>query len=154
MSDSQRARDYANQQQFTSEIQNFITNNNYMIEGEEAQAYLVQIFRDNFPKLHNEAMQVATKCAEEMEVAVLAEIHDVDPAQISQLRKPSAQSALLAAQESYAQTGDPDTGEGDIALGRMLAKLVAKSVIEPTRSAKEILLQRAIRMAPLLTHQQ
>ncbi|WP_204802631.1 LPO_1073/Vpar_1526 family protein [Mycobacterium riyadhense] len=154
MNDSQKARDYANQQQFRADIQQITQNFNYTIQGEEATAYLVRLFVDNFPKLHADAMRVANTCAEEMALAVLAEICNVDPGQISNLRKPSAQSALLTAQESYARTGDPDTGEADVALGRLLAKLVAQAVVEPTRSVKEIVLQRAIRTAPHLTNRQ
>lgn len=154
MSDVQKARDYADQKQFKANIQNFTQNVVYNIEGEEARAYLVQLFRDNFPKMHAEAMAVATTCAEEMAVAVIAEIHADDPEKISNLRRPSAQSALLAAQESYARTGDPDTGQGDVVLGQLLAKLVAHAVIEPTRSLKEIALRRAIDVAPNLTEYQ
>jgi hypothetical protein len=37
MNDIQRARDYANQQQFKADIQNFYETHNYNIEGEEAK---------------------------------------------------------------------------------------------------------------------
>lgn len=154
MNNIQRAGDYSNQQQFEAEVQYITQNNNYIIDGEEASDYFVKIFTENFPKLHADAMQLAIKCAEEMTLMVLAEICGVDPSHISNLRRPSAQAALLAAQESYAQTGDPNTGAGDIPLARMLARLVAKAVIGQTRTLEEIVFQRAIRTAPLLTHQQ
>lgn len=154
MSEVQRARDYANQQQFTAEVQTIVQNYNYTIDGADAKTYLVKLFTDNFPKLHAEAMQLAVKCAEEMALMVIAEICGVDPEHISNLRRPSAQSALLAAQESYAQTGDPETGVGDIPLARVLTRLVAKAVVEQTRSVKEIAYQRAIRTAPHLTYRQ
>ncbi len=48
----------------------------------------------------------------------------------------------------------PDTGQGDVVLGQLLAKLVARAIVESTRSLQEIALRRAIDVAPNLTENQ
>jgi hypothetical protein len=144
MNDTQRARDYANQEMYQAQIQIFNENSTYTIEGEEAKEYLVSLFKDNFPKLRREAMQVATTCAEEMAISVIAQVCEVDPALLANLRKPYAQAVLLSGQQIYAETGDPDKGTGDIALGQILSKMVSQVVIETDRGFKDRSLKRAI----------
>ena len=154
MSDIQKARDYADQKQFRADVINYNDHKHYNIDGEEAEKYLIRLFEDNFPQLHNEAMAVARKCAQEMAMAVIGGVCDIDPALLDNFRRPNLQAALLAAEESFAQTGDPDTNKGDGALGLLLSRLVVKLAVDPKRSLREIALRRAIATAPNLTREQ
>lgn len=154
MSDVQRARDHADQKQFQADVINYSEHKHYSIEGEEADKYLVRLFENNFPQLQSKAMAVATKCAEDMAMAVIAGVCEVNPALLENFRRPNVQAALLSAEESFAQTGDPDTNQGDNALGLLLSRLVVKLAVGPKRSLREIALRRAIATAPNLTRQQ
>ncbi|MCA2303181.1 hypothetical protein JF770_06380 [Mycobacterium intracellulare] len=154
MNDSQKARDYADQKQLTADTINYSEHKHYNIDGEAADIYLLQLFENNFPKLHNEAMQVAAACAKEMAIAVIVNVCEADPDLLQNLRRPNVQAALLSAQQSYAETGDPDSGAGDASLGLLLSRLVAKVVKNPNRSLTDIVTRRAIAIAPLLTRQQ
>ena len=154
MNDRQQARDYADQKQFKADVINYSEHKHYSIDGEEADKYLLELFENNFPKLHNDAMKVATTCAEEMAVTVIAGVAAIDPNLISNFRRPNVQAALLSAQQSFAETGDPDTGTGDVALGRLLSRLVVKLVTGPARNLNDIVTRRAIAIAPHLTREQ
>ena len=154
MNDTQRARDNATQQQYRAEVQNFYETHNHQIDGQDARDYLLQLFRDNFPALHADAMEAATACAEDMAIEIAVELIKIDPALLSNLRKPRVQAALVSAQKSYAETGDPDTKTGDTDLGRVLARLVSKLAAEETRGLAEIAFREAIEVAPKLTRRQ
>jgi len=154
MSDIQKARDYADQKQFQADVINYNEHKHYNIEGEEADKYLIRIFEKNFPTLHAAAMDVAAKCAKEMAMAIIAGVCEINPDLLENFRRPNVQAALLSAEESFAQTGDPDTGEGDATLGLLLSRLVIKLVTNPKRSLNDIAIRRAIATAPNLTRQQ
>lgn len=154
MSDSQHARDYANQQQFKADVMNIHQHQHYSIAGEEASQYLSKIFQENFPKLQDEALALAKDCAKDLATAIIGRVCEIDPELLSNFRKPNIQAALLSAQQSFAETGDFDTGTGDVALGRILIELVAKLASKPARSLNEIAIRRAIEITPTLTHPQ
>lgn len=154
MSDVQRARDNALQQQYKADVQNFYETHNHQIDGHDAKEYLLELFRENFPALHAEAMEAATACAEDLAVEIVVEIAKTDPALLSNLRKPRLQAAFVSAQKSYAETGNPDTKTGNVRLGRVLAKLVSQLAAEETDGFGEIVLRQAIEIAPKLTRRQ
>lgn len=151
MSDVQRARDNAVQQQYKATVQNFYETYNHQIDGQDAKEYLLELFRENFPALHAEAMEAATACAEDLAAEIVVEIAKIDPALLSNLRKPRLQAAFVSAQKSYAETGDPDTKTGNVNLGRVLAKLVSQLAAEEADGLGEIVLRQAIEIAPKLT---
>lgn len=152
MSDVQKARDYATQQQFTADVVNFYNEHNYEIDGKDAKEFLQELTQT--PAYQAEALEIAQKCAREVAMAVFVEVFQEDPKLLANLRKNWVQAGLLSAQQSYAETGDPDEGTGDIRLGRNLAKLVAQMIIDPDRGFKGRVLRRAIDIAPNLTRQQ
>jgi hypothetical protein len=152
MADIQRARDYATQQQFDSDVVNIYHQNNYSIEGKDAKELLHELSRT--PAYQAEAREIARDCAEQMIMEVFVEVFKTDPTRLSNLRKNWVQAALLSAEDGYAKTGDPDTGTGDLASGRILSKLVARLIIDPERGLKQRVIQRAIEAAPNLTSQQ
>lgn len=152
MSDSQNARDYANQNIYN--IENYHEHKHYDIEGQEAEAYLIQLFDKNFPKLQSVAMSAAAKSAEEFTRAVLTGVTEIDPELVNEFRRPDIQSAFLSAQQGYAETADPDSGIGDLPLGHLLSRLVIKLVESSNRTFNNVMLKRAIAIAPHLTRQQ
>lgn len=152
MSDSQNARDYANQNIYN--IDNYHEHKHYDIEGQEAESYLIQLFDKNFPKLQNVAMSAAAKSAEGFTRAVLAGVTEIDPDLVDEFRRPDIQSAFLSAQQGYAETADPDSGTGDLPLGHLLSRLVIKLVRSSNRTFNNVMLKRAIAIAPHLTRQQ
>lgn len=154
MSDIQRARDNALQQQYKAAVQNFYETHNHQIDGQDAKEYLLELFRENFPALRAEAMEAATACAEDLAVEIVVQIAQTDPALLSNLRKPRLQAAFVSAQKSYAETGDPDTKSGNVSLGRVLAKLVSQLAAEEADGFGEIVLRQAIEIAPKLTRRQ
>jgi hypothetical protein len=154
MNNDQRARDFADQKILNANEITYNEHKHFHIDGEEADKYLAVLFEQNFPKLHNEAMTVAKDCANQMAISVLAEVHEMNPDDVNNFRRPNVQAAFLAATQSFAETGDPDTGKGDASLGLLLSKLVAKLVANPNRNLTDIVTRRAIAIAPLLTRQQ
>lgn len=152
MTDIQKARDYANQTSFNSEVVNVYNQHNYQIDGEDAKKFLLELSQT--PGYQAEALKTARDCMEELAKAVFVEVYQVDPSSLRNLRKNWVQAGFDSAKQSYAKTGDPDEGGGEIVLGRILAKLVGKLILESDRGFREIMLRRAIDTAPLLTPQQ
>ncbi|WP_431236659.1 LPO_1073/Vpar_1526 family protein [Mycolicibacterium aichiense] len=150
----QHAGDHAHQQQFRAATQNFYETHNHQIDGQDAREYLLRLFHDNFPNLHADAMAAALACAEDMAVEIVVELVKLDPALLSNLRKPRVQAALVSAQRSYAETGDPDTRTGDVNLGRVLARLVSQLAAEKTGGLGDIVMRQAIEIAPKITRRQ
>lgn len=48
MSDSQKARDYADQKQLTADTINYSEHKHYNIDGKEADEYVLKLFENNF----------------------------------------------------------------------------------------------------------
>lgn len=150
----QQAGDYARQQQYRAHIQQFYETHVHQVDGQDARQYLLELFHENFPKLHADAMDAAIACAEEMAIQIVVELVKIDPSLLSALRKPRVQAAIVSAQRSYAETGDPDTKTGDVSLGQLLAKLVSRLATEQTGGLADIILRGAVDVAPKLTRRQ
>lgn len=78
---------------------------------------------------------------------IFVHINERDTALYNRFEDPRFLAALTDAQRSYAETGDEDLGE-------VLAKLVVGLAAKPVRSMHEILLRKAISIAPQLTSPQ
>jgi len=105
---------------------------------------VIDLFKENFPKLREEAATIAMERAEEITDRFLGRLAEVHPEAISNARDPDMQMALLQVQREYARTGDKELGE-------LLVDMLVDRTSQAGRSMRQLVLNEALNAAPRLT---
>lgn len=113
----------------------------------EAKEIALDVFKNNFYQLSEEAARVAKLRAEELTDEFLKKVEKNIPESIQQMNDPGMQYALLTAQIEYAKTGDKDLEE-------ILLEILMKRMREPNRSLKQLILNEALSIVPKITSKQ
>lgn len=104
----------------------------------------LSVFRENFPKLQGEAMQLASSRGESITEDFFVKLQKENPDGINQANSPDFQDALFTVQKEYAKAGDED-------LGALLVDLLVDRTKETSRSTLQIVLNESLHVAPKLT---
>ena len=126
----------------TTQIAN--QSNYYGMTPTEASQMAIDLFLNNFPKLQEEAMQVARQRIDELMQNTISEINDKYAGNYNAFSKPDMQYVLLEAQKGYARRGTRE-------LCTMLSSLIADRSACEENSYLEIVLDKAIELAPSLS---
>ena len=110
----------------------------------EARTIAIDVYKDNFLRLRNDAAKLAIQRAEELTDSFLSELHRRKPEAISSMSDPGMQTTLFAAQKEYARTGDQD-------LEQLLVDLLVDRATQEQQSIERIVLDGSINVAPKLT---
>ncbi|MEV6396181.1 LPO_1073/Vpar_1526 family protein [Streptomyces sp. NPDC051907] len=116
----------------------------YGVSYSDAKAIAMDVFRENFSKLSQNAYRVATGRAEEFAENYLKELHDREPGSIRNIEDPGIQSDILEAQAGFARSGDRDLRE-------VLTDLLVDRTARPERTIVSLTLSAAIQTAQRLT---
>jgi hypothetical protein len=117
---------------------------NYGLTYHDAKALFIDLFKENFFKLREEASTIATSRAEEITDAFLGKLADDYPAAIASANDPDFQMALLQVQREYARSGDKE-------LGDILVDMLVDRSAQSGRSLRQLVLKDALDTAPRLT---
>ncbi|WP_369386218.1 LPO_1073/Vpar_1526 family protein [Streptomyces sp. CG1] len=110
---------------------------NFGVNYADARQIAMDVFKQNFAQLSQEAMKVAIWRVEEFTLEYLRVLHRRDPLAINHLQEPGVQYALLSGQSNYARSGDPYIGE-------VLIDLLAERTAMPQRGTVQLALEEAI----------
>lgn len=128
-------------------IQGETVNINYGISFEDARAIALQVFRENFLQLSEDAAKLARSRAEELVDDFIGELHNRNPSGVETMKDPAMQHALFVAQREYAKTGDKD-------LADILVDLLVDRSGLPERTLKQIVIDESIAVVSKLTSAQ
>ena len=125
-----------------------VTNtHNYGVSYSDVKDIAMDVFKNNFYQLSEEAANVAKMRAEEITEEFLKKVEKYIPENIQQMRDPGMQHALLTAQIEYAKTGDKDVSS-------VLLDILLRRIGEPDRNMQQIVLNEALTIVPKLTNKQ
>jgi hypothetical protein len=117
---------------------------NYGLTYQDAKALFLDLFKENFLKLQEEASTIATSRAEEITDSFLNKLATDYPAAIANAKDPDFQMALLLVQREYARSGDRE-------LGDVLVDILVDRSAQSGRSLRQLVLKDALDTAPRLT---
>ncbi|WP_410875103.1 LPO_1073/Vpar_1526 family protein [Nocardia sp. A7] len=117
---------------------------NHGMTAAEVADLAMTIFRQNFIRFGEEAMQIAVSRAEELVDSYLRRMQSEAPAHISSAADPSMQRAIYTAQAEYASRGDSD-------LGSLLVEVLVERSQEKANTMRAIALAEAIGASSKLT---
>lgn len=126
------------------------TLNNYIQQGltyVEIKEIFLDLFKSNFLTLSQEAVQTATKRAEEITNSFIEKLQKENPDSLESVKNPGFQSALYEAQKSYAKTGDKDMAD-------VLVDILVDRIEHQERDLKQIVLDESISVISKLTSPQ
>lgn len=129
-----------------SETTQIATQNNYYNNGltpAQASQLAIDLFRDNFPKLQDAAMKTVQERIDEIVKEIVVKIEKQYKGNYSAFSKPDMQYILLEAEKGYARKGTSE-------LCSILSSLIADRTACPENSYLELVLDKAIEVAPLL----
>jgi len=121
--------------------------NNYGISAEEASRLAINLFMDNFPKLQEEAKEIARVRAEELCKEVIDKLVSGGKSDYSEFTDPDVQYVFYEAQKGYARFGEKETLQ-------MLRELIVNRVNFNETGYMKRIYDKAIEMATLLTSTQ
>jgi len=124
------------------------TQNNtyYGLTPAEASQMAVDLFMNNFPKLQEAAMKTVWERVDEIIKEIVSQIEAKYAGNYSAFSKPDMQYILVEAEKGYARKGTPE-------LCSILSSLIADRTACPENSYLEMVLDKAIEIAPsLLSH--
>lgn len=125
------------------------TQNNNYYEGLtpiQASQLAIDLFMDNFPKLQEAAMKTVQERVDEIIQEIISKIEEKYAGNYSAFSKPDMQYILVEAEKGYARKGTPE-------LCSILSSLIADRTACPENSYLEMVLDKAIEIAPsLLPH--
>lgn len=107
----------------------------------------LDVFKNNFYQLSEEAGKIARLRAEELTEDFLKKVQLYVPENIIQMADPGMQYALLTAQMEYAKSGDKELSE-------ILQGILIKRIAEQDRNMKQIVLNEALSIVSKLTSKQ
>lgn len=102
------------------------------------------VFRDNFPKLTDEAMKLVSSRGEAIREDFFSKLQKENPDGIYQASSPDFQDALFTVQKEHSKAGDED-------LGALLVDLLIDRTKETSRTTLQIVLNESLHVAPKLT---
>jgi len=113
----------------------------------DAKEIALDVYKDNFYKLSEEASRVAIKRAEELTDNFLDKLKKDKSSSVESMNDPGMQVALFSAQKEYAKTGDED-------LQNLLVDILVERSKSKVRDIKQIVLDESLEIAPRLTVEQ
>lgn len=122
-------------------------NINQGITYRDAKDIALDIYRQNFMQLSEQAAKVALERVEEFVDEFLDKLQSKSPSLLDVMNQPSIQHSLYSAQKQYAVTGDEE-------LKGLLLDLVVQRCEKENRSIHQIVLDEAIAVASKLTVEQ
>jgi hypothetical protein len=114
---------------------------------EDVKKIALDIFKDNFIKLSEEASIIAKERVEEITEEFLVELYKNKPESIDSMRNPDMQLAIYTVQKEYARTGDKN-------LSDMLVDILVDRATKKERDLKQIVLDESLSIVPKLTSEQ
>lgn len=120
---------------------------NYGITYQDAKQIALDVFDTNFIRLKDVAAETARIRAEEITAKAMEQLAAKAPAAIEEFKEPAMQDALFSMQKEYAKSGDKD-------LGDLLVDIIVDRAQVSHRSLRQIVLDEALKIAPLLTVEQ
>ncbi len=123
------------------------TINQYGLSYRDAKEIALDVFKDNFTTLSEQAKNTAKERAEELVDSFLNEIKGKNPDLLNSVQEPSMQLAIYSAQKSYAKTGDKDVAD-------LLVDILADRAEQNQRNLKQIVLDESLEVVPKLTNEQ
>lgn len=124
-----------------------VQNNNYGLTARDAMEMTLQLFRDNFPKLQQEAYEIVEKRINEFTETFFQKLAVSEFSNYQKFVDPAIQYTLFKAQKEYAKTGDEELKE------YLISVLLERTKCE-SRNLKQIVLDEAINTLPKLTREQ
>lgn len=121
-----------------------LVNQQIGISYSDARQIALDVFKQNFYELSEEAKSVALERAEQLIDEFLRKLEKELPEEIEKVKDPDAQYTLIKAQSIYARNGEPDTLE-------ILTNLLKERFRVKEDSLKKIVLNEAIETIPKLT---
>lgn len=118
-------------------------NNYYGLTPAEASQMAVDLFMNNFPKLQETAMQAVRERVDEIIKEIVSQMETKYAGNYSAFSKPDMQYILVEAEKGYARKGTPE-------LCAILSSLIADRTACPENSYLEMVLDKAIEVAPSL----
>lgn len=118
-------------------------NNYYGLTPAEASQMAVNLFMDNFPKLQEAAMKTVLERVNEIIKEIVSQIETKYAGNYSAFSKPDMQYILVEAEKGYARKGTQE-------LCSILSSLIADRTACPDNSYIEMVLDKAIEVAPSL----
>lgn len=112
-----------------------------------AREIALEVYKENFIKLSDEAKNTAFIRVEELVDDFLIKLHERSPHSLQSLKEPGMQMALFTAQKEYAKTGDKDLEE-------TLVDLLVDRAATNERDLKQIVLDESISTVSKLTTKQ
>lgn len=118
-------------------------NNNYGISVADAEHICLRLIEEKFATHSQEAYAIAKGRFEEFAFNYLKSLMERNPLAVENLSDPGIQSAILAAEEGYAKSGDTDLGE-------ILVEMLVQRTSETRRDVRQLALNEAIDAAQKL----
>jgi hypothetical protein len=107
----------------------------------------MDVFRENFAKLSQNAHRLAIERADEFTANYLTELHEREPQAVGNIEDPGVQSDILEAQAGFAKSGDKDLGE-------VLVDILVDRTARTDRTTATLALSAAVTTAQKLTGSQ
>jgi hypothetical protein len=113
----------------------------------EVKEIALDVFKNNFIKLSEDAADTATKRVLEFTEDFLSKLKSNNPDLLENVKDPALQSSIYEAQKAYAKTGDKD-------LFNMLINILLDRTKNSKRDLRQIVLDESLSVAPKLTQEQ
>lgn len=133
---------------FGSDTTQIAIQNNYSgMSPQEASKIAIDLFLENFPKLQQEAAEIAHQRVEEITTKILEQLQKENLTDYSTFGDPDVQFTLYTAQKNYARFGTQE-------MLSTLSSLVAKRVKYDDDFLLKVVIDEAVSIANLLTSAQ
>jgi hypothetical protein len=116
----------------------------YGVSYSDAKAIAMDVFKENFAKLSQNAHRLAVDRADEFTMNYLSELQNRKPEAIQNIEDPGVQSDILEAQSGFAKSGDTD-------LGQVLVDILVDRTARTERTTASLALSAAVATAQKLT---
>lgn len=110
----------------------------------DTKAMLLDLLKENFPRLLEEAAAVATARAEEIIDKFMRKLAEESPRSFANLKDPGVQMAVLQVQREYARSGDADIGD-------LLVDMLVDRAGQTGRTLRQLVLDGALNAVPSIT---
>lgn len=123
-----------------SDTTNIAVQNNYGIDAEKAAQLAINLFMENFPKLQEEARQIAKERAEELCGEVIKRLAESGKTDYSEFSDPDVQYIFYEAQKGYARFGES-------VLLQILSELVSGRIMVEKKGYVKRVYDKAVALA-------
>ena len=113
----------------------------------DTKELFLELFKANFINVREETALIVRQRVEEFLDELLNKFNTDKPIDLNKLKDPDVQYVIYNAQKEYARTGDKDLEE-------VLINLLTQRIDEEQRNLRQIVLNEALTIAPILTSQQ